>query len=60
MVTNGYEPKRSKLIEWFRYYSKRFCRNGNCGITSKTYDEDLLTDIDWKNISLIKKLEFAR
>ena len=58
IATYGWEFKDRKLKNWFNAcLAKIVCRNGICGKVNDRFDGTLLTDIDKKNLALIKKLE---
>lgn len=58
LATYGWKFKDQKLKYLFNESLLRyFCRNGKCGKVSNNYNDNLLTDIDKKNIALIQEVE---
>jgi hypothetical protein len=57
MASYGWEFKDPKLKAWFDTYLAATCRNGVCGRVNDRFNKNLITDIDERNIALIKSLE---
>lgn len=59
IATYGWKFKDAKLKSLFNVsdHLRFYCRNGKCNKATNNYNDNLLTDVDKKNIALIQEIE---